>query len=290
MEICTILGFVYGTNGPLSRFVMRELLQARQAATQEGLELRSCKEMLELCEAMGHLQQIEMYVDKYAVEPLEPLLVSGHKRLHTDIELKQATASIDAYHANGVPSTLFAPRNAAIGFPKHKKQKTETTMGCAARAPLPYEHLSTFPRPGLKESKIFIPDLLVSLTPPEAGSKRLNDDTQDSNEVPTALDSLRDAVSRIETIQERTQVAALRLRGRGQEDCTTKAEDVEAHDFEAETGTATQGVEAAAGSAAAAAEGDTKDLNEDTNASSSLHQGCMAPAEDCEAETASGDE
>ena len=312
MEICTILGFVYGTNGLLSRFVMRELLQAHQAATQEGLELRSCKEMLELCEAMGHLQQIEMYVDKYAVEPLEPLLVSGRKRLHTDIELKQATApagamrsqllqlsepttevpSVDAYHANGVPSTLFAQRNAAIGFPKHKKQKTETTMGCAARAPLPYEHLSTFPRPGLKESKIFIPDLLrpyVSLTRPEAGSKRLNDDTQDSNEDTTALDSLRDAVSRIETIQERTQAAALRLRGRGQEDCTTKAEDVEAHDFEAETGTATQGVEAAAGSAAAAAEGDTKDLNEDTNASSSLHQDCMTPAEDCEAETASRD-
>ena len=148
METFTILGFVHGTNGPLSRFVMRELLQARQAATQEILELRSCKEMLELREAMGHLQQIEMHVDKYAVEPLEPLLVSGRKSLFTDIELKQATGtllatapagamrsqllqlsepttevpSVDAYDANGVPSTLLAQRNAAIGSQKHKKQ------------------------------------------------------------------------------------------------------------------------------------------------------------------------
>jgi len=163
------------------------------------LELRSCNEMLELSNAMAHLQQIEMFVDKYAVEPLEPLLVSGRKRLFTDIELKQATGtllatalagtmrsqllqlsepttevpSVDAHDANGVPSTFFAQRNAAIGSQKHKRQKTETTMG---HAPLPYEHLSTFPRPGLKESKIFIPDLLrpyVSLTPPEARSKRL---------------------------------------------------------------------------------------------------------------------
>ena len=138
------------------------------------------------------------------------LFVSGHKRLYTDIELKQATASIDAYHANGVPSTLFAPRNAAIGFPKHKKQKTETTMG---RAPLPYEHLSTFPRPGLKESKIFIPDLLrpyVSLTPPEARSKRLNDDTKDSNEDTNALDSLRQdfkTTVELQAIHKRTQAA-----------------------------------------------------------------------------------
>ena len=87
METFTILGFVYGANGPLARFVLHELLQARRATTQ------SCKEMLELLEAMAHLQQIEMYVDKYAVEPLEPLLVSGRKRLFTDIELKQATGT-----------------------------------------------------------------------------------------------------------------------------------------------------------------------------------------------------